>query len=176
MKVEQELTGEMKPLSHFGKAMDDLCITHIKALTPQAKGRIERLWGTLQDRLVIELRLLGVNTMEEANAALPDLLRKHNRKFAVKPKSDESAYTQLASSTRLEYVFTTREKRTLGQGHTLSYANKLYTFTKPASCRFDAKTFVECARRLQEKSSYGTTVWRSSSWKSRNPSVCLNRK
>jgi transposase len=148
LSIEQELAGETKPLSDFGKAMDELCITHIKALTPQAKGRIERLWGTLQDRMVIELRLLGVNTIEEANAALPALLIKHNRRFAVKPKKDDFAYMKLDPATRLEYVFTTREKRTLGQGHTLSYANKLYTFAKPTACRFDAKTVVEVRQTL----------------------------
>ncbi|MFX0561481.1 integrase, partial [Tepidibacillus infernus] len=57
LTVEQELAGEIKPLSQFGKVMAELGITHIKAMTPQAKGRIERLWGTFQDRLVIELRL-----------------------------------------------------------------------------------------------------------------------
>lgn len=117
-------------------------------MTPQAKGRIERLWRTFQDRLVIELRLLGVNTIEEANAALPALLRKHNRKFAVKPKSDESAYMKLDSSVRLDYVFTTRELRTLGQGNTLSYANKTYTFAKPSPYRLDAKTVVEVRETL----------------------------
>ena len=85
LTVEQELAGEIKPLSNFGKAMAELHIEHIKAITPQAKGRIERLWVTFQDRLVIELRLLGVTTLEEANAALPKLLDKHNRKFAVQP-------------------------------------------------------------------------------------------
>ncbi|MCC2683147.1 MAG: transposase, partial [Paenibacillaceae bacterium] len=156
LTVEQELTGETKPLSDFGKAMDELCITHIKALTPQAKGRIERLWGTLQDRLVIELRLLGINMLEEANAALPALIRKHNRKFALKPKSDESAYSKLDPSMHLEHVFTIREKRTLGQGNTLSYANKLYTFAKPASRRFDAKTVVEVRQTLTGE----VIVWR----------------
>ncbi|WP_242836827.1 ISNCY family transposase [Desulfotomaculum nigrificans] len=71
LTLEQELVGETKPLSNFGKAMADLGITHIKALSPQAKGRIERLWQTFQDRLVIELRLLGVSTLEEANRVLP---------------------------------------------------------------------------------------------------------
>lgn len=79
---------------------------------------------------------------------MPDLLRKHNRKFAVKPKSDESAYTKLDSSTRLEYVFTTREKRTLGQCHTLSYANKLYTFAKPAPAASTPRPVVEVRQTL----------------------------
>lgn len=82
LMLEQELTGETKPLSNFGKAMADLHIEHIKAITPQAKGRVERLWQTFQDRLVIELRLLGIKTLEKANAALPSLLQKHNPNLA----------------------------------------------------------------------------------------------
>ncbi len=58
--------------------MAELGITHIKALTPQAKGRIERLWGTLQERLVFELRLC-VRTLEEANRALTKLIQNHNQ-------------------------------------------------------------------------------------------------
>jgi len=61
--------------------MAELGIEHIKAVTPQAKGRVERLWVTLQGRLVIELRLLGISTLEAANEALPSLIQKHNRQF-----------------------------------------------------------------------------------------------
>ena len=73
--IEQELAGEPQSLSTFGRAIADLGITHIKALSPQAKGRIERLWQTFQDRLVIELRLLGVCSEQEANRVLPSLLK-----------------------------------------------------------------------------------------------------
>lgn len=62
------------PLSQFGQALKELGITHIKATTPQAKGRIERLFQTLQDRLLVELRIRGVNTLEEANRILPELI------------------------------------------------------------------------------------------------------
>lgn len=148
LTLEQELTGEQMPLSEFGKAMQELGITHIKARTPQAKGRIERLWGTLQDRLVIELRLMGVKTIEQANEALSELVRKHNRKFAVKPSQDARVYRAHDAATSLTYVFTTRDKRTLGQGLTLSYANKLYTFAKPTAYRLDAKTVVEVRQTL----------------------------
>lgn len=148
LTVEQELAGETKPLSHFGKAMAELHIEHIKAITPQAKGRIERLWVTFQDRLVIELRLLGIKTMEEANAALPKLLEKHNCKFAVKPKETESAYMPLDPSINLDHVFTTREYRQLGYGNTLSYNGTIYTPVKPVSLRLDAKTTVEVRETL----------------------------
>jgi len=151
LTVEQELAGETKPLSHFGKAMAELHIQHIKAITPQAKGRVERLWVTFQDRLVIELRLLGVKTMEEANAALPKLLEKHNRKFAVKPKEAELAYIPLDLSINLDHVFTIREYRQLGHGNTLSYNGTIYTLAKPTPFRFDAKTTVEVRETLTGK-------------------------
>lgn len=148
LTIEQEIAGETQPLSQFGMAMAELHIEHIKGLTPQAKGRIERLWLTLQDRLVIELRLLGVTTLEEANQALPDLLRKHNRKFAVKAKETESAYIPLDSGIKMNYVFSIRVRRQLGTGHTLSYRGKIYTFATPTSYRFPAKTSVEVRETL----------------------------
>ncbi|TMV04188.1 ISNCY family transposase [Paenibacillus thermoaerophilus] len=148
LTVEQELAGETKPLSHFGKAMAELHIEHIQAVTPQAKGRVERLWKTFQDRLVIELRLLGVQTMEEANAVLPKLLEKHNRQFAIPPKEAESAYMKLDPSVHLNHVFTIREYRKLGHGNTLSYNGKVYTFAKPCDFRFEARTTVEVRETL----------------------------
>ncbi|WP_338551945.1 ISNCY family transposase [Paenibacillus sp. KS-LC4] len=148
LTVEQELAGETKPLSHFGKAMAELHIEHIKATTPQAKGRVERLWLTLQDRLVIELRLLGITSMEEANVALPRLIAKHNKQFAVAPRSSESAYMKLRDNVQLDHIFTIRELRTLGSGHTLSYAGTVYTFAEPSPQRFDAKSVVEVRQTL----------------------------
>jgi transposase len=151
LTVEQELAGEMKPLSHFGKAMAELHIEHIKAITPQAKGRVERLWLTFQDRLVIELRLLGINTLEEANAALPGLLQKHNRKFAVQSKMAESAYIKLDPSIDLHYVFTIREYRHLGPGNTISYNGIIYTLARPTQFRLDTKMTVEVRETLAGK-------------------------
>lgn len=149
LTLEQELAGQIKPLSHFGKAIAELHIEHIKAVTPQAKGRVERLWATLQDRLVIELRLLGVMTLEQANEALPRLLKKHNAKFAVKPQEAESAYLKFDKKLiNLDHVFTVRELRQLGTGNTLSYKAKIYTFAEPCAVRFDVKSIVEVRQTL----------------------------
>jgi transposase len=148
LTVEQELAGVSIPLSNFGKAMADLHIEHIKAMTPQAKGRIERLWRTFQDRLVIELRLLEVNSMDEANRKLPLLLDKHNKKFAVLPTETPSAYIPVDPSVNLEHIFTLRDHRQLGTGHTLSYKGSIYTLAKPASLRLDAKSTVEVRETL----------------------------
>jgi transposase len=80
--LEEELQGHQHP-THFGRLLQTLGIAYIAAHSPQAKGRVERLWGTLQDRLVTELRLLGITTLEAANAFLPTFIADYNRRFAV---------------------------------------------------------------------------------------------
>jgi len=128
--------------------MAELNIEHGKAGSPQAKGRIERLWETLQDRWVLELRLLGISTIEEANEVLPKLPEKHNRKFAVQPKQADSAYMKLDPSVKLEHVFTAREYRKLGHGNTLSYNGKVYTFAKSCKIRIEPRITVEVRETL----------------------------
>jgi transposase len=82
--LEEELQGAQHP-THFGQVLRDLGIGYIAAHSPQAKGRIERLWETLQDRLVAELRLRGIQTVDAAEAYLPTYLAAHNRRFAQPP-------------------------------------------------------------------------------------------
>jgi len=82
--LEEELPGAQHP-THFGQVLRDLGIGDIAAHSPQAKGRIERLWETLQDRLVAELRLRGIHTLAAAEAFLPAFLADHNRRFARPP-------------------------------------------------------------------------------------------
>lgn len=66
--------------------------THIKAMTPQAKGRVERLFQKLQDRWIVELRLRGIDSLETADQVLPELVKAHNEQFAVLPRDSESAF------------------------------------------------------------------------------------
>ncbi len=80
--LEEQLAGRRKP-TQFGRMMEELGIISITSLSPQAKGRIERLWGTFQDRLKSELRIAGAKTSEEANRVLWDLLPRFNQRFAV---------------------------------------------------------------------------------------------
>jgi hypothetical protein len=98
LTVDEELAGQKKSLSNFGEAMEELSIGHIKATTattPQAKGRIERLWETFQDRIPEELRLLGIGCIEEANGTLPELLNRHNERYRVNPAESTEAYRVL---------------------------------------------------------------------------------
>ncbi|TCS65971.1 ISNCY family transposase, partial [Effusibacillus lacus] len=148
--IEQELAGEEAPLSNFGQAMRDLGISHPKARSPQAKGRIERLWGTLQDRLLVELRILGVTSLEEANRVLPQLIAKHNKRFAVKPEQTESMYRKL--DTNLDLVFCMREMRSVGPGQTISYGGKIYTLqTSSTRQTIPPKTRIEVRLNMKGK-------------------------
>jgi hypothetical protein len=126
LTIEQELNGEEKPLSNFGKAMAELGIEHIKASTPQAKGRVERLWQTFQDRLPVEMRLLGIESIAEANKALPELISRHNQKHSVPPEEEESAYMPLPAGVNLDHVFAARNTRKINGGSVISYKNAKY--------------------------------------------------
>jgi transposase len=88
---EEELRGRRQP-TQFGRALQQLGITFIAAKSPQAKGRIEHLWGCFQDRLVSELRLAQVDTREAANLFLPRFLAEYNRRFARTPREVEKAW------------------------------------------------------------------------------------
>lgn len=88
---EEQLAGRQEP-TQVRRALDDLGIETIYALSPQAKGRVERLWGTLQDRLVSELRLAGTRGAAPANAVLARYRLDHNARFAIPPQDSNSAW------------------------------------------------------------------------------------
>ncbi|MBK8232377.1 MAG: ISNCY family transposase [Candidatus Eisenbacteria bacterium] len=89
--LEEELRGKQNP-TEFGRALRELNIGFIEAQSPEAKGRIERLWNTLQDRLVAELALAGITDPEAAEAFLPSFIKDHNRRFAKPPSQAASAF------------------------------------------------------------------------------------
>ena len=155
LTVEQELDGEQIPLSNLGKALAELGIRHIKASTPQAKGREERLWGTLQDRLPVEFRLLGIKSIEEANKVLPELIASHNRKYSVLPAEEEASYMPLERGVNLDYVFAIRTTRKIGGGEAISYKNETYVPAEGTRCNFNAKTVVE----VRETFSGEVLIW-----------------
>jgi len=112
--------------TQFGRAMTTLGIVVIHANSPQAKGRVERLFETLQDRLVKELRLQGISTMEAGNQFLPAFLKGHNRKFAVIPNESENLHRPLHENEALDVILTLHEERTLSKTLTCQYQNKVY--------------------------------------------------
>ncbi|MCB8881488.1 ISNCY family transposase [Acidisoma cellulosilytica] len=108
-------------MTQFGRALHALDIDIICANSPQAKGRIERAFGTLQDRLVKELRLAGIDTIEAANAWLPGFMEDHNRRFAKPPKSDADLHRPLALDDNLAEIFATRDERSVTSNLTVHY-------------------------------------------------------
>lgn len=101
--LEEELRGKQNPTQVL-RAIELLDIEPIYALSPQAKGRVERLWGTAQDRLTSELRLAKARTAEEANAVLRIYVPDHNRRFAVPPQESELAWRAVRKGLDLERI------------------------------------------------------------------------
>ena len=89
--LEEQLAGQRQP-TQFGRALQQLGVTFIAAQSPQAKGRIERLWGVLQDRLTSELRLAGSCDLDSANRVLRRFVTDYNRRFARSPRDDAKAW------------------------------------------------------------------------------------
>jgi transposase len=122
--LEEQLAGQT-PMSQVQRIMAELGIEAIPAHSPQAKGRIERLWGTLQDRLTKELRLAGISTLEEANAFLPGFMVRFNAHFAQTPQDPQSAWVPLPADLDLAYYFAIRETRKVRADHCISFAGQL---------------------------------------------------
>lgn len=118
---QEELVGVTVALTQFGKALDILGVNLIKASSPQAKGRIERLWGTLQHRLVVDMRVAGVKAIDEANVFLRSHLQKHNDMFAVVPEDEGSDFLPAPSEKDLPFILCRRESRKAMGDSTLSW-------------------------------------------------------
>lgn len=118
-------------MTHFGRAVDALNIEIICANSPQAKGRVERANGTLQDRLVKAMRLEGIASIAEANAFLPGYMARHNQRFARAPFDPRDLHRPLADHDDLEAVMVWREERKVTASLTLRY-NKVVFILEPS--------------------------------------------
>ena len=114
-----------KGITQLGRALKELDIELICANSPQAKGRIERLFSTLQDRLVKELRLRKISTIEEANKYLPKYIKQHNKRFAVEAAQEGNKHRPLETDTALEEVLCFKTERKLTKNLELSYEGKI---------------------------------------------------
>lgn len=119
-------TKGVEERTQFGRALNELQIELIFARSPQAKGRVERAFRTLQDRLVKELRLRGITTIDEANLFLEQYRKDHNRKFAKSPQSAQNAHRPLAPGMDLEEILIRKATRRLSSNLTFQFENELY--------------------------------------------------
>jgi transposase len=119
--------------TQFGRAMNDLNIDIICANSAPAKGRVERANKTLQDRLVKELRLRNIGTIEQANEYLPIFMEEHNKRFARQPRSAHDAHRPILPDDNLDDIFTWQEARKVSRSLTLSYKRQIYII-EPSDC------------------------------------------
>jgi hypothetical protein len=129
-------------LTQFGRAMNDLNIDVICANTPAAKGRVERAHQTLQDRLVKELRLRGICTMNEANAYLPEFMDDYNRRFGRAPRNEHDAHRPLLERDCLDDIFTWQEERRVTAQLTVHHKRTMYLLEPTEEARAAAKKRV----------------------------------
>ena len=118
--LAEQLTGK-RSLTQVGRALDEAQVAWIGAHSAPAKGRIERLWGTLQDRLVAEMRLEGITTIEAANAFLPGFLERHNARFAVPAFDPTLAWRPWPEGLSTPAVFCFHYPRRVGRDNTISW-------------------------------------------------------
>ena len=105
----------------FGRAMEELGIQLIFAMSPQAKGRVERTAGTFQDRLITELRLAGATTVEQAKAVLQQFLPRFNRRFGIPAQRPELAFRPMGQESRLEHILCFKHRRRVARDNTVKY-------------------------------------------------------
>lgn len=125
-KVNREELKKGVGITHFGSVLKALDIELICANSPQAKGRIERSNGVLQDRLIKEMRLEGISTMEQGNAFLPKFLEGYNKRFRKTAANPEDAHRAMRKEDDLERLFARKDKRKLSKDLTFQHHGILY--------------------------------------------------
>ncbi|MCL5878351.1 MAG: ISNCY family transposase [Deltaproteobacteria bacterium] len=140
--IMEQLKG-IQPLTQFGRAMDELGIGIIKAWSPQAKGRIERLWGVLQDRLVVELRLQKANNLQQANDVLERFLVTYNQRFTFPAIKQGSAFRKAPATDTLDRILCLKDTRVVSADHTISFEGLILQIPPSTKFRSIVKQQVE---------------------------------
>lgn len=132
---EEELEGVEEPMSQFERALDELGMEVIHAHSPQAKGRIERLFGVFQDRLIKEMRLRGIKSKDEANGFLGKYLPIYNRRFKVCPANETDVHVKLPKYFNLDKHLCIRTERTVRNDSTIAHRGRLYLLEEAVKAR-----------------------------------------
>lgn len=158
--LEDELAGRPRPQSQFERALSELKVQVIPAYSPQAKGRIERLFRTFQDRVIKEMRLAGIKTRDEANRFLDGYLPSYNRRFSRLPLKTADLHHPRPARHVWQRILAIRERHALRNDNTLQHARKTYLLTErwnghrpttiQAEVRLDGKLYLlDGDRRLR---------------------------
>jgi transposase len=146
--LEEQLAGEQDP-TQVGAALKALGITPIFALTPQAKGRIERLFGVLQDRLIAEMGLTGITDMEAGNRFLKEqFIADYNQRFAVKAEGSQKAWRRLPSGLDSNRAISFRYQAVVGNDNAVRLGGMVIDIPEGPQRRGYAKATVEVRQLL----------------------------
>ena len=124
--IEEQLNGREKSITQFGRIVEELGISMFAASSPQAKGRVERLWETLQSRLVTEFRINKIKTIEDANRFFPEYIKKYNSKFAVDPINKKTMFLKLPKKYNLDELLCVRFERIIDNAGVFSINNSKF--------------------------------------------------
>jgi transposase len=127
--VEEQLAGKRQP-TQFGRALQQLGISFIAANSPQAKGRVERLWGVLQDRLTSELRLAQAHDLDSANAVLRPFITDYNRRFARPPRDSQPAWRPAPEN--LDRIFCFVHERVVSNDNVVQWQGRRFQIPQQA--------------------------------------------
>jgi transposase len=145
--LEEQLTGRREP-TQVGRVLEELGIQSILARSPQGKGRVERLWGTFQDRLVTELRLADVRSLEEANHVLWAFLPRFNARFSRLPQTDGSAYRPVDPDFDPDACFSFKYRRVVSNDNLVHLDGQVIPIPPGHPARSYARARVEVQERL----------------------------
>ena len=145
--LEEQLSGRQEP-TQVGWALESLGIRSISALSPQAKGRIEKLFSTLQDRLRAELRLEDIHTIEEANAFLKSFIKMFNRRFVVPPRDSNKAWRKVPKDLDLDRIISFRYISAVGNDNTVRIGGLILDIPPGPERHSYAKAKVEVRQLL----------------------------
>jgi transposase len=152
--LEEQLAGT-RPLTQVGRLLAELGINSISANSPQAKGRVERLWQTFQDRLVSELRLAGASTKAEASQVLDQFLPEHNRKFMIKARETGSSYRQPQHGFKPEEFFCFKYPRIVGIDNVVRFGQqRLQILPTP-----ERQSYARCRVEVQVRLDGGIAIY-----------------
>lgn len=159
LSVEEQLSGKLVNDTQFGRAMKEFGIHIIAARSPQAKGRIERLWDTLQSRLPIEFKLAGITTIAQANEFLKSYIVTFNEKFAVVADDATSAFRSISDTSMITYALCVKQNRTLDNGAIFSFYNRYFQVNDNHSIPVKAKIQVMVSPSFGLKVQYKGSVY-----------------
>jgi transposase len=146
--IEEELNNA-EPMSHFARAAKELGVNVIYADSPQAKGRVERLFNTFQNRLIKEMRLKNIKSTQEGNRFLKHYLPAYAKRFAVLPANDADLHRAALKGVDLDRVFCVKTIRTLRNDFTIAHNGKLYQIEdNPNAQKVTVEERADCSMRI----------------------------